>query len=160
MKKEKPVKTFSVGGSRSSSRSVEKPIAPSTIPYAEPLLGEGITAARGIPGVKLPKEVSDEALWENMSERLLESIRPGFAARGLLTSGVGQEAETDALQDLAIKFSGDEFDRALQRSEFERSGLTSYGDQLAQLMAAILGQGTLGKSKSSATSMQASVLGG
>ena len=47
--------------------------------------------------------VSSQPLFEEASSRLLDTLRPGLAARGLASSGAGQQAETDATRDLSFQ---------------------------------------------------------
>jgi hypothetical protein len=56
----------------------------------------------------------DQPLYQEASRRLLDSIRPGLAARGLEGGGAGQRAETDATRDLAFNFAQNQAGREAQ----------------------------------------------
>lgn len=47
---------------------------------------------------------SDTPLFQEASQRLLDQIRPGLAARGIESAGAGQAAETSAIRDLTLGF--------------------------------------------------------
>ncbi len=48
---------------------------------------------------------ADQPLFQESSRRLLDSIRPGLAARGIEGGGAGARAESDATRDLAFQFA-------------------------------------------------------
>ena len=139
---------INVGGGSSSSKSRSKVVSPGLLKYAEPTFGNIQSGATSIKDVKLPSTSSDDALFKLMTQRFLESTRPGMAARGLLTSGGAQEVENRGISDLALQFGDKEFDRALSRSSFEREGYAQYTSALLDALQRIVNQGTTGQSSS------------
>lgn len=71
----------------------------------------------------LPGIPSEEGLYQTEQRRLLEGLRPGYAARGWLTSGNAQKAEEQAIKELGQEFTSRGFERGLQRSGLQLSSL-------------------------------------
>jgi len=78
---------------------------------------------------------SEDALFGLTSKRLLEGIRPGMAARGMLTSGVGQDVENQALSELATTFGANAFERGMQRANY-LTGIDATSEQFRQAQEA------------------------
>jgi hypothetical protein len=80
----------------------------------------------------------DQPLYQESARRLLQTIRPGEAARGLEGSGAAQQAETDASRNLALDFArtqtGDQ-STAIQNLLSASSGVQGAAGNQAQLAA-------------------------
>lgn len=99
--------------------------------YYDPITQQIQTGATSLPDVP-----SEDDLFKQASGRFLESLRPTYAARGLLTSqGAAGEAESKGMQDLATTFGERAFERGMGRSQLSL-------DTLTRLLATILGQPT------------------
>ena len=85
------------------------------------LPGVSVTAGRLSPTISLasmaPGIPSDRALFQQSLERFLEATRPALARRGLLSSGIAQEAENRGIQQLATQFAQRAFERGLARAQ-------------------------------------------
>lgn len=91
-----------------------------------PTQGAGVAPTVNPSNIQIP---NDQALFGDMSRRYLESVRPGMAARGLLSSGVGQDVENQGLGELSNVFANQSFDRNLARSQDQRAGQESLFNQ-------------------------------
>lgn len=179
--------SFSFGKSKSKSKSKQTPIAPWLLPKTEGLLsnlqsGADRMAGMGGPRVgamdvdlsNLPAVPDEDALFKQNASRYLDALRPGMAARGLLTSGVSQAAEQQGLEGLATTFGERAFERNMTRntnafeqamgrekerfaqemgaSQFSAANQQAYLQALQEAMRSILGQQVLGSSKGSSSS--------
>lgn len=87
--------------------------------------------------------VAQQPLYQEASRNLLNTIRPGLAARGLEGGGAGQRAETEATRDLAFNF-------AQQQAQQEAAvpgmlgGAAQQGAQLSQAGIPVAQQGMQG----------------
>ena len=129
-----------MGGGFGSSRqqSATSPIAPGALPYVVPTIERISRGADNLPDV--PQE---EDLYSQAKTRLLEQLRPDYAARGMVTSqGPAGEAESKALQDLTTTFGQRRFERGMARQSMSM-------DTLTKLLTTILGQQTTGQSSGS-----------
>jgi hypothetical protein len=84
--------------------------------------------------------VAQQPLFQEASRNLLNSIRPGLAARGLAGGGEGQRAETDATRDLAFNFAQQQMQQEAQVPGL-LGGAAQQGAQLSQAGIPVAGQG-------------------
>ena len=110
--------------------------------YYKPLT-ERIQEQAGILGGMRAEAVpTEEGLYQQASNRLLQGMRPGYARRGLLTSGEAQEAETRKLGELATTFGERAFERGITRRGAEAATRKAGTEDLLRLLSLILGQPT------------------
>ena len=84
--------------------------------------------------------MAQQPLFQEASRNLLNTIRPGLAARGLEGGGEGQRAETDATRDLAFNFAQQQ--AAQQQAAVPLlGGAAQQGAQLSAAGIPIAGQG-------------------
>lgn len=82
----------------------------------------------------------DQPLYQEASRRLLDTIRPGLAARGLEGGGAGGRAESEATRDLAFNFAQQQrADQAQAIPQLQQAATT--GAQLSQAGIPVAGQG-------------------
>jgi hypothetical protein len=84
--------------------------------------------------------VAQQPLFQEASRNLLNSIRPGLAARGLEGGGTGQRAETDATRDLAFNFAQQQMQQEAGVPAL-LGGAAQQGAQLATAGIPVAGQG-------------------
>lgn len=88
---------------------------------------------------------SQSPLYGAAATRLLNVLRPGEAARGMLTGGAGQQSEQDALQNLSFQFAQNQQgnqSQAIQNLLGAGQGLTGAGLGIAQGGQALGGIGS------------------
>lgn len=174
--------SFSFGKSKSKSSSQQAPIAPWLLPKTSGLLSNiesGADRMAGMAGPRvgamdvdlssLPAVPDEDALFKQQATRYMDALRPGMAARGLLTSGVSQAAEQQGIEGLATTFGERAFERnmarnttafeqamgrekerfaqELQGSQFSAANQQAYLQALQEAMRSILGQQVLGSSR-------------
>jgi len=90
------------------------------------------TAGYGQQGLQQAFDpVQQSALYGQASQRMLEQMRPGEAARGLESSGSAQAGENRALQDLTFQFAQNQ-QAAEQQALQGAAGSTGAAAQMAQ----------------------------
>lgn len=90
------------------------------------------TAAYGQQGLQQAFDpVTQSALYGQASNRMLEQMRPGEAARGLESSGAAQAGENRALQDLTFQFAQNQ--QAAEQAALQgAAGATGAAAQMGQ----------------------------
>lgn len=90
------------------------------------------TAAYGQQGLQQAFDpVTQSALYGQASNRMLEQMRPGEAARGLESSGAAQAGESRALQDLTYQFAQNQ--QAAEQAALQgAAGATGAAAQMGQ----------------------------
>jgi len=141
-----------MSGGYSTSSGSSKFAAPGLITQAPGLLSNIQSGADMIKNVQMPNNIDPTQLWNLQSNRVLQGMRPGEAARGLLTSGQGQNAENQALSDLSTQFTNDQFNRSMGQYQAQIGQGQAYSSTLLDALKAILNQGTT--QQTSANSVQ------
>jgi hypothetical protein len=125
--------------------------AMSQLPELQQVMGQAL--AGGQQGQELSSRYAEQAfspvtgedLYQGAARRLIQSMRPGEAARGM-TGGAGQQAETDALSNLALQQGQNQ--NAMQQFALQQlggassnlAGLTGQAQQLGQAGVGLAGQ--------------------
>ncbi len=150
-KKSRIAKNFGFSSSKQQGSSASSAFSPELLKQAPGLLNriQQFPSRIASGGVEIP---DDDALFGQIAERGFQTLRPGMAGRGLLTSGAGQEAEDRFISDLSTQFGERSFERSLQAGQFEREGQVQGSAVLLDALRAILGQGTTSISSSSGSS--------
>lgn len=133
---------YGVGGGFTQSEQNSRVVAPGLLKSAPSLLGDVRNSAEGINNMSMPANIDPTALWNVQSNRLLNSMRPGEAARGMLTSGQSQNVENQGLSNMASQFTTDQFNRAMQQFQASLGQKTAYSSVLSDALKTILNQGT------------------
>jgi hypothetical protein len=136
---------YSVGGGFGTSSGSSTFANPGIIKEAPRLLTDIQSGANQINNVQMPNNIDPTQLWNLQSNRLLQGMRPGEAARGMLTSGASQNAENQALGNLASQFTNDQFNRSMGQYQAQIGQGQAYSNTLLDALKAILNQSTTQK---------------